>query len=391
MPIHSPSPRPAVQALRNSKIREVANAGMGGKDLLAFWFGEPDEVTPEFIRQAAIEALQRGDTFYTQNFGIPELRDTIAAYVSRLHGSQYQTAADNIAVTNSGMSALMLTTQALVGPGDRVVIVTPVWPNLVEIPKILGAQALTFPLTYNAHGWALDLERLLDTLTPGTRAIYINSPNNPTGWTISREEQSAILAHCRRHGIWILGDDAYERLVYGNSVAASFLDIGHAEDRIVSTNTFSKSWLMTGWRLGWIVAPRALMSGIGTLIEYNTSCAPGFIQRAGIVAIEQGDAVIARTQERYHKARDFLSARMQEIPGIEAPLPAGAMYTFFRLQGVTDSLAFCKRLVAETGLGLAPGIAFGPEGEGFVRWCFASGEDRLAQGVERLKKFVAHR
>jgi aspartate/methionine/tyrosine aminotransferase len=285
----------------------------------------------------------------------------------------------------------MLTTQALIGPGDRVVIVTPVWPNLVEIPKVLGAEAVTFPLTYSADGWELDLDRLLDALTPGTRAIYINSPNNPTGWTISREEQSAILAHCRRHGIWILGDDAYERLVYGSGVAPSFLDIGNAQDRIVSTNTFSKSWLMTGWRLGWIVAPRELMSGIGTLIEYNTSCAPGFVQRAGIVAIAQGDPVIARTQQRFHKARDFLSARLREIPGIEAPLPAGAMYTFFKVHGMTDSLAFCKRLVAETGLGLAPGIAFGPEGEGFLRWCFASSEDRLAQGVERLKKFVAHR
>ncbi|MBI3527013.1 MAG: pyridoxal phosphate-dependent aminotransferase [Betaproteobacteria bacterium] len=391
MNVSSLAARPAVQALRNSKIREVANAAMGGKDLLAFWFGEPDEVTPEFIRQAGIEALQRGDTFYTQNFGIPELRDTIAAYVSRLHGSQVEAAPDNIAVTNSGMSALMLTTQALIGPGDRVVIVTPVWPNLVEIPRILGAQALTFPLTFSANGWALDLERLLDALTPGTRAIYINSPNNPTGWTVSREEQTAILAHCRRHGIWMLGDDAYERLYYGNGVAPSFLDIGNAEDRIVSTNTFSKSWLMTGWRLGWIVAPRELMPGIGTLIEYNTSCAPGFVQRAGIVAIEQGDAVIARTQRRFHKARDFLSAQLREIADIEAPLPAGAMYTFFRVRGVTDSLAFCKRLVAETGLGLAPGIAFGPEGEGFVRWCFAASEDRLALGIERLKKFIAHR
>ena len=155
----------------------------------------------------------------------------------------------------------MLTTQALIGPGDRVVIITPVWPNLVEIPKILGAQALTFPLTFTADGWALDLERLLDALTPDTRAIYINSPNNPTGWTISRDEQAAILAHCRRHGIWILGDDAYERLYYGNGVAPSFLDIGYAEDRIVSTNTFSKSWLMTGWRLGWIAAPQELLSG----------------------------------------------------------------------------------------------------------------------------------
>jgi aspartate/methionine/tyrosine aminotransferase len=390
-PMHPLSARPAVQALRSSKIREVANAGMGKEDVIAFWFGEPDEVTPEFIRRAGIEALERGETFYTQNLGIPELRDTIALYVSQLHGARHKTAADNIAVTNSGMSALMLTTQALIGPGDRVVIVTPVWPNLVEIPKILGAQALTFPLTFTAQGWELDLERLLDTLAPGTRAIYINSPNNPTGWTITREEQTAILAHCRRHGIWILCDDAYERLYYGDGVAPSFLDIGDAEDRIVSTNTFSKSWLMTGWRLGWIVAPPELMPAIGTLIEYNTSCAPGFIQRAGIVAIERGDEVIARTQQRFHQARDFLSARLREIPGIEAPLPAGAMYTFFKVQGVTDSLAFCKRLVAESGLGLAPGIAFGPEGEGFIRWCFASSEERLAQGIERLKKLVLHR
>jgi aspartate/methionine/tyrosine aminotransferase len=389
--MHSLSARPAVLALRSSKIREVANAGMGSKDLLAFWFGEPDEVTPEFIRQAGINALQGGDTFYTQNLGIPELRDTIAAYISRLHGSRFGVTADNIAVTNSGMSALMLTTQALVGPGDRVVIVTPVWPNLVEIPKILGAQAVTFPLTFSAAGWTLDLDRLLDALTPGTRAIYINSPNNPTGWTINRTEQTAILAHCRRHGIWILADDAYERLYYGDGVAPSFLDIGNLQERIVSTNTFSKSWLMTGWRLGWIAAPRELMSAIGTLIEYNTSCAPGFVQRAGIVAIEQGDTVIAHTQERFRKARDFLSARLREIPGIEAPLPPGAMYTFFRMQGVTDSLAFCKRLVAETGLGLAPGIAFGPEGEGFVRWCFAASEDRLQQGVDRLRASILHR
>ena len=253
--------RPAVQALRSSKIREVANAGMGKPDLLAFWFGEPDEVTPEFIRQAGVEALQRGDTFYTQNFGIPELRDSIAAYVSRLHGVQQKITFDNIAVTNSGMSALMLTTQALIGPGDRVVIITPVWPNLVEIPKILGAQAVSVPLSFGGpRGWTLDLERLLDALTPGTRALYVNSPNNPTGWTITRQEQAAILAHCRRHGIWILADDAYERLVYSDSVAPSFLDFGSAADRIVSTNTFSKSWLMTGWRLGWIVAPREFCS-----------------------------------------------------------------------------------------------------------------------------------
>ncbi|MEK6210187.1 MAG: pyridoxal phosphate-dependent aminotransferase [Pseudomonadota bacterium] len=384
--------RPAVQQLRSSKIREVANAGMGKKDVIAFWFGEPDEVTPDFIRQAGIEALKRGETFYTENLGIPELRDAIGDYLSRLHrrDGTRQITSDNIAVTSSGMSALMLTTQSLVGPGDRVVIVTPVWPNLVEIPKILGAETVTFPLNFTPEGWTLDLERLLATLESGTRAVYINSPNNPTGWTIDREAQRAILEHCRRHGIWILSDDAYQRLYYGNGAAPSFLDIADTRDRFVSANTFSKSWLMTGWRLGWIMAPKELVANLGTLLEYNTSCAPCFVQRAGIVAIEQGEPVVARTLTRLRKARDFLSARLCEIPGIEATLPPGAMYAFFKVHGVTDSLAFCKKLVSDAGLGLAPGIAFGPEGEGFVRWCFAASEERLAQGIERLRKVVVH-
>ncbi len=385
--------RHAVQQLRSSKIREVANAGMGKKDVIAFWFGEPDEVTPDFIREAGIKALQHGETFYTENLGVPGLRDAIGKYVSRLHrrGGTREITSDNIAVTSSGMSALMLTTQSLVGPGDRVVIVTPVWPNLVEIPKILGAETVTFTLGVTPEGWHLDLERFLETLQPHTRAVYINSPNNPTGWTIDPEAQRAILEHCRRHGIWIVGDDAYERFCYDDIIAPSFLDIADPLDRVISTNTFSKSWLMTGWRLGWIVAPTELIANLGTLLEYNTSCTPCFVQRAGIVAIEQGEPVVARTLTRLRKARDFLSARLKEMPGIETTLPPGAMYAFFKVHGVTDSLAFCKRLVSDAGLGLAPGIAFGPEGEGFVRWCFAASEERLAQGIERLRKIVVHR
>jgi len=387
-----PSARPGVKALRSSKIRAVANAGMGKEDVIAFWFGEPDEVTPEFIRRAGIEALERGETFYTQNLGIPSLREALASYVTRLHRAESMALSmDNIAVTSSGMSALMLATQALVSPGDRVVIVTPVWPNLVEIPRIVGAEAVTFALTYSSAGWTLDLERLLATLTPDTRMVYINSPNNPTGWTISTQEQRAILDHCRRHGIWILSDDAYERLYYDNGLAPSFLGITDARDRIVSANTFSKSWLMTGWRLGWLVVPRELTPDLGTLLEYNTSCSPSFVQRAGVVAVEQGEAVIERTKARFHRARDFLIRELNTIPGVEATPPPGAMYAFFKVAGAKDTLTFCKRLVAEVGLGLAPGIAFGPEGEGFVRWCFAASEDRLAQGIGRLKKFVAHR
>jgi aspartate/methionine/tyrosine aminotransferase len=380
--------RPAVTALRASKIREVANAGIGRQDIAAFWFGEPDEVTPGFIRQAAVDALNAGDTFYTHNLGIPELRQAVAAYLSRLHRP---TEVEEVAITNSGMSALMLSAQALIGHADRVVAVTPLWPNLVEIPKILGAAVDTVALSFTPQGWVLDLDHLLRALTPDTRAVLINSPNNPTGWTIDRDSQRVILEHCRRYGIWIIADDAYERLYYNGAangapaVAPSFLDIAKNEDRVISTNTFSKSWLMTGFRLGWIAAPKGLAVDLPKLIEYNTSCAPPFVQRAGIAAIQGGEPVVQHTTARLRKARDYLIEQLNATPGVQAAAPAGAMYAFFRVHGVDDSLALCKRLVSEAALGLAPGIAFGPEGEGFVRWCFAASEERLAEGIRRLR------
>ena len=388
-PPDEPLARPAVRALRPSSIREVANAALGDPDVLAFWFGEPDQVTPAFIRAAATESLNAGDTFYSHNLGIPGLRDAVAAYVSRLHRP---VGADRVAITSSGVSALMLATQALAGPGDRVVEVTPLWPNLVEMPKILGAAVECVPLGFGPRGWSLDLDRLLAALTPATRAVYINSPNNPTGWAFDRDGQRAVLEHCRRHGIWIVADDAYERLYFGGSaVAPSFLDLADPEDRLLSVSTFSKSWLMTGWRLGWIVAPAPLVPALGTLIEYNTSCAPVFVQRAGLAAVEQGEPVTQAFAARLKGARDLLVERLRELPGIEVALPPGAMYAFFRIAGMTDSLAFCTRLVRTAKLGLAPGIAFGPEGEGFVRWCFAASEARLVEGVERLAGALGQR
>jgi len=379
--------RQVVRSLVASQIREVANVGMGNADILPFWFGEPDQVTPAYVRDAAVASLAAGETFYTQNFGIPELREAIAAYVSRWHR---RVAADAIAVTASGMSALMLSVEALIDPGDRVVCVTPLWPNLTEIPKILGADVVRVALSFGADGWTLDVARLLDALTPGTRAVLINSPNNPTGWTIARAGQAAILEHCRKLGIWIIADDVYERLYYdappARACAPSFLDLSSPGDRVVSTNSFSKAWLMTGWRLGWIVAPGTLLPDLGKLIEYNTSCSPTFVQRAAVVAINDGEATIAHTLERYRAARDLLVAELNAIPDVSAAAPAGAMYVFFRVAGVSDSLEFCKRLVRDVGLGLAPGSAFGPEGEGFVRWCFAAETDRLADGVARLRR-----
>ena len=386
--------REGARTLRQSKIREVANAGMGREGVLPFWFGEPDEVTPQFIRDAAIASLNAGETFYTQSFGIPALRSALSDYTARLHGV---CAPDNIVVTNSGISALMMCFQTLISPGDRVVVVTPVWPNLVEGPRIMSAVVETVALDFDAkRGFTLDLQKLLSALTPATRLVVLNSPNNPTGWTLTRAEQQVILDHCRKLGIWILADDAYERIVFDGGlqsaaglVAPSFLDIAARDERVVSTNTFSKAWLMTGWRLGWITGPTTLLKDLGKIIEYNTSCAQMFVQRAGVAAVTQGESTTQRFVARLRGARDFLHRELAQIDGIEAVAPPGALYAFFRVRGMRDGLAFCKRMIDTTGLGLAPGAAFGPEGEGFVRWCFASSEERLADGVQRLRDGLA--
>jgi aspartate/methionine/tyrosine aminotransferase len=381
--------RPAVRSLAASRIREVYNEGVGRPGMLSFWAGEPDEPTPDFVRRAGIESIKAGETFYSQNLGIPELREALAKYISGLH---CRTTPDQIAVTSSGLSALMLASQLLLDPGDRVVEVVPLWPNLQEIPRILGAQVHTVALKFSPKGWKLDLGELLDALSAKTKILYLNSPNNPTGWTVTREEQKTILERCRKHGIWIFADDAYERLYFGDeSVAPSFFDIAEPGDRLIGANTFSKSWLMTGWRLGWLLGPAALAPDLAKLIEYNTSCAPVFVQRAGLVAVKEGEPIIARTRHRFRAARDFLVKALSEIEGVKVALPIGAMYAFFKVDGIEDSLAFCKRLIHEANLGLAPGSAFGPQGEGYVRWCFASSEERLGEGVRRLKKAIERR
>ncbi|MFM0469533.1 pyridoxal phosphate-dependent aminotransferase [Paraburkholderia strydomiana] len=391
-----PNARDAVRALRPSQIREVANAGFGVADVLPFWFGESDRVTPAFIRDAASAALSAGATFYTHNLGIAPLRSALADYVSELHG---KTTPDHIAVTSAGVNALMLATQLVVGAGDRVVAVTPLWPNLVEIPKILGAHVETVSLDYGEHGWQLDVEQLLAALTPDTRMLLVNSPNNPTGWVMTREQQQAVLAHCRQHGIWIVADEVYERLYYpdhsddgesaaGARTAPSFLDLATRDERVICVNSFSKAWLMTGWRLGWIVAPVSLMDDLGKLVEYNTSCAPAFVQQAGIVAVEQGERFTQELVRELKASRDHLVRALSAVPGIDVKAPAGAMYLFFSMTGASRSLELCKAMVREVGLGLAPGSAFGPQGEGFLRWCYACDVARLDAGVERLKRFL---
>jgi aspartate/methionine/tyrosine aminotransferase len=380
--------RKAIQALPGSKIREVANAGLGRSDVLAFWFGESDEVTPEPIRQAAAESLQRGETFYSHNLGLPELRQAISEYASALHGPIH---ADRIAVTSSGVSALMVAMQMLLDAGDELVAVVPVWPNLTAQPAILGAHVTRVALRPDAQGaWRLDLDALLAAVTPRTRVLLVNAPNNPTGWTLTRHEQQVLLDHCRRTGTWLVADEVYERIWFGGTPAApSFLDIAAPEDRLIVAHSFSKSFLMTGWRLGWLVLPRTAIDDAGKLLEFNSSCAPVFVQRGGLAALSQADATVPGLVARLQACRDRLVTGLQATPGVTVALPPGGLYAFFRSAGEDDSLAFAKRLVAGFGLGLAPGAAFGPEGEGWLRWCFASRDPaRLDEGLLRLRRAI---
>lgn len=383
--------RAQVRALQSSLIRDVANAGMGRTDVLPFWFGESDQPTPAFIREAAIASLSSGETFYSQNLGRPYLREAIAGYLSGLHGTDLSPG--RIAAVGSGVNGLMLAAQTLISPGDRVVAVTPLWPNITEIPKILGADVVRVPLTVANGKWSLDLDRLLAALVPGTRMVIINSPNNPTGWTIEEDEVDAVLAHCRKHGIWVLGDDAYERLVHdpSRSVAPSFLARYQPGDRIISANTFSKAWTMTGWRAGWLAVPEELSADLGKIIEYNTSCILEPVQRAATVAIQNGEAEVAKLRASLTATRDLLVGELGALPGVVVPEAGGAMYVFFRVAGWDDTLTLAKRLVEEAGLGLAPGGAFGPEGEGWLRWCHATSPQKLRDGVSRLKAFLAPR
>lgn len=384
---HFPTgPRAALDDIPGSLIREVSEAGRGIPGLIRLFFGEPDTVTPAFIREAAKAALDAGETFYAPNPGIAPLRAAVARYLTR---NGRPVGPERVSVTASGVNALMLVAQALLDPGDRVVIPMPAWPNMDGIARVMGAQVTPLPLRIANGVWRVDMDELLAAVTPATRLLFLNSPGNPTGWTLTAEEQRIILDHCRRTGTWILADDVYERLYFAGDAAPSFLSIATAEDRVVSVNSFSKTWSMTGWRLGWIVAPPALMESIAKLNEFNMSSAPTFVQHAGVVALDQGDGFIAETQARYRACRDIALDILGAVPGVTAPRPEGAMYLFLKVAGCTDSVGLAKSLLHKAGVGMAPGAAFGAGGEGHLRLCFAQTEERLRTACERLAAALA--
>ena len=379
--------RPRIQNLQASLIAEVAILGMGDPEVLPLWFGEGDLPTPRFITEAAARALEAGETFYTFERGVPALRQALAEYETRLHAKPV--AASRIVVTTAGMQAIMLTVQALVDPGDNVLVVSPVWPNAAATIEIMGGEPRAVALGRREDGgFRLDLAALDRARDGRTKAIFLNSPSNPTGGVMTRAEGEALLDFTRRHGLYLIADEVYARVIYDGTVAPSLLDIAEPEDRVVVVNSFSKAWAMTGWRLGWLVAPPEIVEVMGKLVQYNVSGAPTFIQHAAVTAVREGEDFTRSMTERYRAGRALVLDALRGLNRVQVSPPDGAFYAFIKVDGVTDSVAFAKEILAKTKVGLAPGAAFGLGGEGHLRLCFAASADRLQPALERLVPFL---
>ena len=389
--------RPGIDQLEASQIVQLWQAGMGRKDLIPLYVGEGDLPTPGFICDAAERSLRAGETFYSAKRGIPELREALARYEERTFGVTMDPA--RITVTSSGMAAILMVLQATLSPGDNLVVVTPCWPNIFMATRVVGAETRQVEIDPLAEGgFRLDLDKLFNACDERTRAIFLVSPANPTGWIAAPDEQAAILDFCRRRGIWLIADEVYHRFVYDPSLsrgpgaplaAPSLLALAQPEDPVFVVNSFSKTWAMTGWRMGWLTHPPSLGPLFDNLIEFNTSGGQAFIQRAGIAALEEGEPFVVDYIDRCRRAGDLVFQRLSALPRVRIARPRGSFYSFFGLDGMDDSFGFAKALLTETGVGLAPGSAFGAGGEGYLRLCFATSAARLSEALDRIEPKLA--
>jgi aspartate/methionine/tyrosine aminotransferase len=382
--------RREARAAPESGIVEAMNYGRGRDGLTPLWAGEGDLPTPSFICEAATRSLAAGETFYTWQRGIPELRAALARYHTQLYGREFS--ADEFYVVGSGMQAIQIVTACVAGAGDEMLIPTPTWPNAAAAAGIVGATPVEVPMSFGNDGWSLDLDRLGAAVTPRTRALFVVSPSNPTGWTATREELTALLALARRHGLWIIADETYARFWYGEGPRApSFFDVMEPEDRILFVNTFSKNWAMTGWRVGWIVAHPSLGQVVENLIQYSTSGVAAFMQRAAVTAIERGEGFVEHLIERARRGREIACDVLGATGRCRFVPPAGAFYLFFTVDGETDTRRLVMRLIDEANVGMAPGTAFGAGGEHFLRLCFARNAEQLEAAVGRVAEVLSRR
>jgi aspartate/methionine/tyrosine aminotransferase len=376
-------------AAPESGIVAVMNHGRRQEDVIPLWAGEGDLPTPDFIRDAANDGLARGETFYTWQAGIPELRQALSDYYRRHFDAVLS--AEHFYVTGSGMHAIQLAIQATAGAGDEVVYLSPAWPNFAAAAGVAGAVPVPVIQDFTGNGWTLDPEKIRSAITPRTKALFINTPSNPTGWTADVETLKEILAIARHYGLWIIADEIYAHFYYGARRAPSFLDVMEPDERIIFVNSFSKNWAMTGWRMGWLAIHPSLGQTMENLIQYSNSGVAQFMQRGGVVALEEGDDFIRMQVERARQARDILCARLAATGKVRLSPPVGAFYLLFGIEGITDSYRAAFDIVDEAKVGLAPGTAFGDGGAAFLRLCFARRIDQVEMAAERLAEWIRNR
>ncbi|MDB5524237.1 MAG: pyridoxal phosphate-dependent aminotransferase [Rhizobium sp.] len=369
-----------------SGIVEIFNYARNREGLIPLWVGEGDSPTPQFIRDAAIASLNAGDTFYTYQRGIPDLRRALSDYYARHLGKRLPP--EHFYAVGSGMHAIKLSIEAVAAPGDEVVYLTPAWPNFAAAIEVSGARAVPAVLDFVNGKWSLDIGRIAAAITPKTKALFINSPSNPTGWTATYDDLREILALARQHNLWIIADEIYALYYYPGGRAPSFLDIAEPDDKMLFVNSFSKNWSMTGWRIGWIVAPPELGQVIENLVQYSNSGVPEFIQKGALVALDQGDDVIRENFGKALASRDILCDTLIATNRVETLKPDGALYAFLKIDGVTDARKTAFDIVDKAGVGLAPGTAFGPGGEAFMRACFLRDPAQVRVAAERLADFI---
>jgi aspartate/methionine/tyrosine aminotransferase len=384
---------PSLSRVPYTQIRELGELAMTMDGVLRLYFGESNLPTPRFIVDAAARALADGYTFYSENAGLPALREAIAAQYRRLHGVELDPARE-VVVTASGVQALHLAIRSAVDPGDEVVILSPAWPNGAAMVALSHASPVDMPLVLAGERYEIDFDALAAAVTPRTRLILLTSPSNPLGWVVRPDEQQRLLDFCRDRGIWLLADEVYERIYYGGAVgdpAPSILRRCDRDDLVHVVQSFSKTYCMTGWRVGWLVTRADVGPKLAQLNEFFVSHAATFTQVAALTALRDGEEELARMVDELRAKRDLCLTALRALPGVTVPDPDGAFYVFPRIDGLTDSFAFCRRLLVEERVGLAPGSAFGAGGEGSVRICYAAERSVLEPAIERLERFLARR
>jgi aspartate aminotransferase len=378
---------PSLDRVQPSRIRELANIAFGMEGVLRLQFGESNLPTPEFIKAAATQAMQDGFTFYTENAGIPSLRQAIAHKVAELHRVELDPMGE-VLITASGVQALNVAIKCVIDPGDEAIVLSPNWPNAGAMVEMFGARNVEVPLQQRSGRFEIDFAALEAAVTERTRLLAYTSPSNPLGWVATEADQRALLDFCRRHGLWLLADEVYERIFYGGRVAPSILRLCRRDDAVIVVNSFSKSYRMTGWRLGWVVARADLIHKAAQLNEFIVSHAPSFVQKAGEVALAQGEDELAAMVETFHERMSFCYQALASLKRVTVAKPEGAFYLFPQIQGIEDSFQFAVDLLQATRVAVAPGNAFGMGGEGSIRICYAPDLSVLEPAMDRFCRFV---